>query len=200
MGQYAATTFGEHGWPGLRLFTSDTASHMFMLLPVGEAIRWLESLTSDDPEVLLGFAEKQLAAGRYRDAVAALRRAKTLKMTDSQKLRTDNLAKPIDAKAKAGADEFLPKIQKNADGSWVNGFLAYRDEFEFADAAREVMAAFETLRKQHEPLAQKAFGEGLTAFRQGKRDEGFAKYQEIVDKDYASSRYRNIKEQLKSRK
>jgi hypothetical protein len=70
----------------------------------------------------------------------------------------------------------------------------------FADAAREVMGAFEALRKQHEPAAQKAFGEAIAAFRQGKRDEGFAKYQEIVDKDYASSRYRNLKEKLKSRK
>ena len=42
--------------------------------------------------------------------------------------------------------------------------------------------------------------EAMTLFRQGKRDEGFAKYQEIVDKDYASARYRNIKEQLKARK
>jgi predicted esterase len=200
MGSYAAGAFGESNWPAFHFFTSDTAGHMFARLPVGEAIRWLESLSSDDPEGLLSFAEKQLAAGRYRDAIAALRRAKTLKLTDPQKLRADNLAKPIDAKAKAGADEFLPKIKKNADGSWVDGFLAYRDEFEFADAAREVMGAFEALRKQHEPAAQKTFGEALTAFQQGKRDEGFAKYQEIVDKDYAASRYRNIKEQLKSRR
>ena len=199
LGQYAASTFGEHGWPGLRLFASDTASHMFMLLPVGEAIRWLESLSSDDPEVLLGFADKQAAASHYRDAIAAIRRAKALKLTDSQKQRADTLSKSIDARAKTGADEFLPRIRKNADGSWIDGFLAYRDEFEFADAAREVMGAFEALRKQQEPLADKSYGEAMTAFRQGKRDEGYAKYQEIVDKDYASSRYRNIKEQLSSR-
>jgi predicted esterase len=200
MGSYAAGAFGESNWPAFHFFTSDTAGHMFARLPVGEAIQWLESLSSDDPVVLLGFAEKQLAAGRYRDAVAALRRARTLELTGPQERRADNLSQSIDAKAKAGADEFLTKIRKNADGSWVDGFLAYRDEFEFADAARKVMDAFEALRKQHEPLAEKAFGEALTAFRQGKRDEGYAKYQEIVDKDYASSRYRSIKEQLKSRK
>ena len=200
MGQYAAALFGESNWPAFHFFASDTAGHMFGLLPVGEAIRWLEAMASDDPEVLLGFAEKQAEASHYRDAIAALRRAKTLKLTDPQKPRADRLAKTIDAKAKAGADEFLPKIKKNADGSWVDGFLAYRDEFEFADAAREVMAAFEALRKQHEPLAQKAFGEARAAFRQGKRDEGYARFQEIVDKDYAASLYRNIKEQLKSRK
>ena len=200
MGEYAASLFGESSWPAVHFFTSDTAGHMFGLLPVGEAIRWLEAIASDDPEVLLGFAEKQAEAGRYRDAIAAMRRAKSLKLADAQKSRADRFAKAIDAKARPGADEFLAKIKKNADGSWVNGFLAYRDEFEFSDAAREVMAAFESLRKQHEPAAQKAFGEARAAFQQGKQDQGYAKFREIVDKDYAASNYRSVKGQLKSRK
>ena len=199
-GRYAAGLFGEHGWPGLRLFTSDTAGHMFMLLPVGEAIRWLEAMASDDPEVLIAFAEKQAGAGHYRDAIAALRSLKGLKQSDAVKERADRLRASIDAKAKAKADEFLPKIKANADGSWVDGFLAFRDEFEFADAARPAMDAFEALRKQQEPAAQKAFQEGLTLFRQGKQAEGYARYQEIVDKYYASPRYRNIKLQLEARK
>jgi predicted esterase len=200
LGRYAATLFGESGWPAFHFFTSDTAGHMFARLPVGEAIRWLEALASDDPEALLGFAEKQAEAGRYRDAIAALRRARTLKLSDPQKQRADRLGTAIDVKAKAGANEFLPKIGKNADGSWIDGFLAYRDEFEFADAAREVMSAFETLRKQHEPAAQRAFGEARAAFQRRNQDQGYAKYQEIVDKDYASPLYRNVKEWLKARK
>jgi hypothetical protein len=200
MSQYAAGAFGEHGWPGLRLFASDTAAHMFMRLPVGEAIRWLEAMASDDPEVLVAFAEKQAEAGRYRDAVAALRNLKGLKQTDAQKQRADRVRASIDAKAKPKADAFLPQIQANKDGSWVDDFLAFRDEFEFADAARPAMEAFDALRKQQEPAAQKAFQDALMLFRQGKRDEGFAKYREIVEKDYASTRYRNIKEQLEARK
>ena len=62
------------------------------------------------------------------------------------------------------------------------------------------MDAFEALRKKQEPAAQRPFQEAMMLFRQGKQDEGYAKYQEIVDKDYASARYRNIKEQLKARK
>jgi predicted esterase len=199
-GRYAAGLFGEHGWPGLRLFTSDTAGHMFMLLPVGEAIRWLKAMASDDPEVLVAFAEKQAQAGHYRDAIAALRNLKDLKQSEAVKQRADGLRASIDAKAKAKADEFLPKIKANADGSWVDGFLAFRDEFEFADAARPAMDAFEALRKQQEPAAQKAFQEGMMLFQQGKQAEGYARYQEIVDKYYASPRYRNIKEQLEARK
>ena len=63
-------------------------------------------------------------------------------------------------------------MAKNANGSWVDGFLAYRDEFEFAERRPKVMGIFEALRKQHEPLAEKAFGEGLTALRQGKPTKG----------------------------
>jgi predicted esterase len=200
MSRYAAGNFGEHGWPGLRLFTSDTAGHGFMLLPVGEAIRWLEAMASDDPEVLVAFAEKQAGTGRYRDAIAALRNLKGLEQTDAQKPRADRLRASIDAKARAKADEFRPRIKANADGSWVDDFLAFRDDFEFADGARPAMEAFEALRKQQEPAAQRAFQEANMLFRQGKQDEGYAKYKEIVDKDYASTRYRNIMEQLKARK
>ena len=132
MGDYAASLFGESNWPALCFFTSDTAGHMFGLLPVGDAIRWLEALASDDPDVLLGFAEKQAEAKRYRDVIAALYRARALKLTDPQKARADRLTQAVNAKAKAGADEFLPKIRANADGSWVDGFLSYRDQFEFA--------------------------------------------------------------------
>ena len=38
------------------------------------------------------------------------------------------------------------------------------------------------------------------AFQQGRRDEGYAKYQEIVDKYYAASSYRNVKRWLAERK
>jgi predicted esterase len=200
MGRYAAATFGENGWPAIRLFTSDTAGHMFVHLPVGEAIRWLEAMASDDPEVLVAFAGKQAEAGRYHDAIAALRKAKGLKQTDAQRQRADRLRASIDAKAKSKADGLLPRIKANADGSWVDDFLAFRDEFEFADGARGAMDAFAALREQHEPAARRVFEEAMMLFRQGKQDQGYAKYQEIVDRYYASPRYRNIKEQLKARK
>jgi hypothetical protein len=82
----------------------------------------------------------------------------------------------------------------------LDDFLAFRDEFEFADGARAAMDAFAVLRRQHEAPARRAFEEAIMLFRQGKSDQGYAKYQEIVDKFYASPRYRNVKEQLQARK
>lgn len=199
MSQYAAGAFGESSWPALRFFTSDDAGHRFMLLPVGEAIRWLEAQASDDPSVLVSFAEKEAKAGHYRDAIAALRRAATLRPSGDVKQRVDKLNATINARARPKAEALARKIKTSQDGRWIDDFLAFRDEFEFADAARRVMDAFDALRKKQDSEAQKTFNEAITAFRQGKQADGYARYQEIVDKYYASSWYRKVKEQLKSR-
>ena len=200
MARHAAGQFNEHGWPGRRLFADDSSGHMFMRLPVGEAIRWLEAMASDDPDVLLPFARTQSGAGHDRDAIAALQRLEGLKQTDAQKQEADALRAAIDAKARPKAEAFLSKIKANADGSWIDDFLAFRDEYEFDAAARPAMEAFEALRKQQEPAARKTYQEAIMLFRQGKRDEGHAKYREIVEKSYASSRYRDVKRRLDERK
>jgi predicted esterase len=200
MGQYAATLFGESGWPAFHFFTDDTAAHMFARLPVGPAIRWLESLASKDPKALIDFAAKSRSNKAYRDALAAIARARTLPLDDAQKRRLDELTREIDAQAAPGAAKYLPLIREAKDGAWIEGFLAYRDDFEFAPAAREVMAAFAELRKNHDAPAQKAFGEARQLFQQGKQDEGYAKYKEIVEKDYASPQYRIVKRWLDERK
>jgi predicted esterase len=199
-GQYAATVFGEAGWPAFRFFTDDAGGHMFARLPVGAAIRWLEFQAADDPARLLEFAASQLEQKAYRDAIAAANRARTLKPNESQQRQLDELTRAIDDQAAPGAAKYLPLVQEAKDGTWIDGFLAFRDDFEFAGASREVMAAFAKLRAQHEAPAQKAFGEARQLFQQGKQDEGYAKYREIIEKHYASSLYRNVKRSLDDRK
>ena len=199
-GSYAAGLFLDAGWPAVRLFTDDNAAHMFGRLPVGPAIRWLEALASDDPKVLLDFAERRLKESGRRDAIAAARKAKGLKIDAQAKTRLDRLAKDLDAQAAPKAATFLESIQANKDNSWVDGFLAFRDDFEYADAASAAMAAFNDLRAKHDPPASKAMGEARGAFQQGRRDEGYAKAKEVVDKYYASYSYRLAKKWLAERK
>jgi predicted esterase len=206
MGEYAARTFGEAGWPALRFFADTTdAGHRFGLLPVGEAIRWLEAQTSDDIERLLDFAERRMnAEGGKRDAVAALNRAgaTTPELTGAVKARFERLSREIDEQTIAGAQKFLPKIcDAQIDGkTWIDAFLAFRDEFEFAPGARELMEAFDRLRAAHNGPAEKLLNEANAAFQQGKRDDGYAKYQEILEKYFASSSYRNVKQWLAERR
>jgi predicted esterase len=199
-GQYAASLFGEANWPAFRFFTDETAGHMFARLPVGQAIRWLESYASNDPETLIKFADSRLHQKAYRDAIAALRLAHTMKLDDNQKRHAKVLSDLVEAQTAAGTTKYLALIHQAKDGSWIDNFLAFRDEFEFADSAHEVMAAFAELRVHHKDLAQKAFTEAREAFQQGKQDEGYGKYREIVEKYYASPLYRNVKRWLEERK
>jgi predicted esterase len=200
MGQYAATVFGEADWPAFRFFADDAGGHMFARLPVGPAIRWLESHASNDQMTLIDFAASQLSRKNYRDAIAALRRARTLNLNESQKRRAEELGRSIDAQASADAAKYLPLIREAKDGSWIDGFLAFRDDFEFADAAQDVMATFGALRASQLDPAKKAFGEARQSFQQGKQYEGYAKYREIVEKYYASPLYRSVKRWLAERK
>jgi predicted esterase len=200
MGEYAANLFGESGWPGLRFFADDTAGHNFSALPVAAAIRWLESLAARDSKALLDFAEARENEGAHRDAIAALVRARTLKLDAAQTARAETLARAIDSKAASAAKDLLARIKADQDSSWVDAFRAYRDDFEFADGAKEVMTAFRAVRSKHAVPAKLALDEARAAFQQGKRDEGYAKYQEIVDKYYAAPVYRIVKGWLAERK
>jgi predicted esterase len=202
MGKYGATIFNEANWPALRFFADGSgAGHRFGLLPIDKAIRWLEAQSSDDPKKLLDFAEQGIKTKSYRDAIATLNRAGGMKLDAALKGRWDRMMKQVDAKAAAGAKPFLPKVTKGEEGkAWIDEFLKFRDDFEFAPASKEVMDAFAALRAKHEPEAKKAMNQANAAFRENKRDEGYAKYQEIVDKYYAASSYRNVKRWLAERR
>jgi predicted esterase len=187
---YAHDTFLDAGWRAVRLFADDNAGHMFARLPVGQAIRWLEALASDDPKVLLDFAERRLAESSPRDAIAAIKRARGMKLDAATMAKLDSMKKTIDGEAAPRAKTFLGRIKANTDRTWIDPFLIFRDEFEYADAAGDAMAAFDELRAKHNPPAAKAMGEARQAFNQGRRPDGYAKAQEVVDKYYASSAYR----------
>jgi predicted esterase len=199
-GSYAAGLFLDAGWPAVRFFADEDAAHMFGRLPVGPAIRWLEVLASDDAGALLDFAGRRIEESSHRDAIAAVRRAKGLTLDAPTRERLDRLARTIDDRAAPGARTFLEAIQTDKDNSWVDGFLAFRDEFEYAEAASGAMAAFNALRAKHDPPAKKAMGEARGSFNQGRRDEGYAKAKEVVDRYHASSSYRLARRWLAERK
>ncbi len=166
-GTYAYGLFRDAGWPAVRLFDHATAGHMFGLLPVGPAIRWLEAMSSDKPAVLLDFADKRLKEHGYRDAIAALRHAQGWSLDAPAKARLAKLEKTVKDTAAPKAKTYLATIRANKDSSWVDGFLAFRDDFEFADAATDAMAAFNELRAQQEKPAAELMGEARGLFQRG---------------------------------
>jgi hypothetical protein len=62
-----------------------------------------------------------------------------------------------------------------------------------------VMQAFNALRAEHEAPAKAALDQANAAFNQGRRGEGYTKYQEIVEKYYAAPSYRYVKRWLAER-
>jgi len=180
--------FVEHGFPFVRLFDHATAGHMFGLLPVDRAIDWLDAMSSGDAEKLKPYVESK----DPRIATTALLRSKDAKYAE--------VSARFEKQAAEGATKYLPLIEKNADSSWADGFYLWRDQYEFTDAAKPVMKAFYALRAEQEEAATKLVNEGRQATNQRRSDDGWAKYEEVVEKYPASSQYRKVKGWLKGRK
>jgi hypothetical protein len=148
---------------------------MFAVLPVDDAIQWLESMTSDDPATLVAFAEKQVAAKEWKDAIAAAERAKALD-------KGGKLASKIKAVTAAVAQEAGPRaktlekaIVGAKDDSWVADFDDFRGKFEFAEPAKAVMAAWRKLHDEHEKPAETLFFSARGDFNSNKPDDGYRK-------------------------
>ena len=56
-----------------------------------------------------------------------------------------------------------PSVHAQGKPGWIDPFLAYRDDFEFAPAARPVMAAFEEVRAEQSPRAQELYKQAAAA-------------------------------------
>ncbi len=200
MGKSAYESFLDGGFPSVRFFTHPSAAHMFARLPVEEAVRWLEAMTSDDAEGLLDLAEKRAAEGGYRDAISASGRAAALDQGKKLEKRLRAIQERIDKAAGETATRLEAAITDAKDDSWVEEFLVFRSDFEFAPAARGTMKAYEALRAKHEAPAETLWYAAREDFQAEKKSEGYEKLQEIVEKYYASSWYHYAKGWLKERR
>ncbi|MFN0205995.1 MAG: hypothetical protein ACKVS6_06740 [Planctomycetota bacterium] len=193
MSKDAYTNFLDDGFLSIRLFTHKTAAHMYGLLPVDEAIRWIRGMASDRPEELIKFAQLQFDAGSYRDAAEALTRARNLDKAGKYKTSIASIYSQVTKLAEPEALSFAEQIIKNQDSSWVDGFFAFRERFGALDCARPALDAFAKLRAAHREPAEKLYNEALGDFQNGKKSDAYAKCKEIIDKYYASPRYARAK-------
>lgn len=199
MGRSAHESFQDDAFPALRLFTDPRAAHMFARLPVEEAVRWLESMTADDPRTLLAFAQSQFGKGEFRDALAVADRAARLDTRKRYSSKIRSLRKAVDKKAAPQVKALAKAMARAADDSWVADFMKFRAQFEFADSAKGVLQAYGTLREKHEKPARDLWYAARRDFQAKRRDEGYKKYEEIVAKYYGSSWYRYAKRSLERR-
>ena len=179
-GEYCYERMQDGGFPMLRFFTDPSAAHMFARLPVEEAVRWLEAITSDDAGELARFAEGASEQGQWRSAVAALARARDLGVYDA-------LLESAEARVEeAGAEEaerLLALIRRDADNGWVDDFWAFREHFAFAPFAEGLMEAYAELRQEHAKRADELFYGSRGEDDAEKRD---AMRRELLEECYAS--------------
>lgn len=193
--RYAFERLRSHGFGRLALFAPDRG-HAFDFLPLDEVMAWLEGLASAEPARLEAFATAQAEAGRWRDVAAALVRADELRLGP----RLAAVARRLDAEASREAPRHLAAIRADDGPAWVEPYLAWQDAFEYAPAAREVVAAYRAIQARHDPEARRLVSEAQAAFRSGRAEEGWARYEEVVTRCYASKMYRIVQAWLADRR
>ena len=165
---------------------SPNAGHAFDFLPVGDAIKYLDAVTSSDVGVLADFAEQKTEDEEWHDVGATVLRARELGMEEQlQESFAD-----FEAAAEKDAATHLNAVESNTDGSWIDSFLPWYDQFAASAAAKPAVEAFNKLRAAHTPKAKQLETEARKAFRAKKADEGWDKYRETIDNFYASPQYR----------
>lgn len=199
-GKDAYEIFEDDAFPMVRLFTHKTAAHMFGLLPIEDAVRWLEAFSSDDPEALTAFATKLAGEKQYHDAAAALRRAAELDKSGKFKDKISAAFDPIHKLCAEEAAKLSPLIEKNENGAWVDGFLTFREKFGGCEAAAPLLKQFSALREKHQKPADALVGEARADFQNNKSAAGYDKYEEVKNKYYASTWFRRVSRWVRERK
>lgn len=113
--------------------------------------------------------------------------------------QAERLFNIIDAQAQPLAVKFEALIRENENNSWIDAFLRFRSEFEFAPVAATAMDEFRRLQQQHSTPAEKLFSGARELDSSNKTEEANRKYMEIVNKFYASKRYSFAKKRLADR-
>ena len=200
MAKSAYESFLDEGFPMIRLLVTKDAGHPFIFLPVEEGIRWLESMSSDDPRALLASAQGAFVRREYRDALAYLAREEEFDRTATHVSAAKALRQRIEQLATPRATKLEALIRENKGNEWMPEFQVFRAQFEFTEAASPVMAAYSKLREQQERPAEKLWADARQAFQQGDKARGYQLCENIVGNYCASSYYRYARQTLDERR
>lgn len=199
MSTSAFRSFVDDGFPMMQLFDDTKAGHMFANLPIPDAIEWLETMTSDLPAEILQSSVRLWKADQFHDALGLAHRLESMTLESPTATQFGEFQTVVSSHVSPVADGLLKSITANANGTWVQDYHRFYANFGFSADAKPVVAAYRQLAKKHKDEGNKLYSEARRLFQQQKKDEGYAKCQEIVDKFYASSRYRTVKTWLDNR-
>lgn len=189
-GEVCYSSLVDGGFPSARFFTDEHAAHMFARLPVDDAIRWLDAMTSGDGSALVSQATEAAADKRWRDVAAAVRLGRAVELGKGGQVRLDKAAKALESAAKRPLAKLESAVLADRNGDWVEDFLVFREQFAFTDAAQTVMAAYAKLRSEHQEPADDLFWKQRAEKDEAERDR---MRRQIVEEFYASSWFEMVK-------
>lgn len=188
MSTYGRDALQDGGFPALRLFSDAKAGHPWAFLPVDDALRWLEEMTSGDADGLERFATRSLAEQHYRDALAALDRLAELAPARAEAVAA--LRAKVDAAALNELAHLTKLVAADKDDAWVDDFWRFRAEFALAPSAQGLMRAYADLRAKHQGPADELFRRARGLEDDQKKQE---LWRELVAKYHASRWYPLVK-------
>ena len=183
-GQYIRDRYDGSGFPLMKLINPEMG-HPYDFLPIGDAIEYLDALSTTDTKVLVDYANKAAKAKDWATVSAALVRADAIKAR--KKLAAAE--KKLDKQAKKDAERYAELLKKGEGGDWVDEFTTWRRLYYGAPCAAAAMKAYAKLKKKHDERAEELVNEARAAFRKRDQATGKAKWQEVVDDYWASGRY-----------
>ena len=200
MAAYAYRKLVEDGFKEVRMFENNGA-HMFAMLPVNQAIEWLEIVTSEDAGRLLPLAKQHFDRERYRVALSLYRRAKESRIEEEQRVEIEEMIKDIQSIADVESRKLVDLITKNESNKWVSRYHRFQNQFRDTESGKAVQSVYEELKKRHERPAERLFfaARRIIQSKAKSKDEAYAMLQEIVDDYYASTHYLLAKEWLENR-
>lgn len=183
-GLYIRDRYDGSGFP-LAKFINPEAGHPYDFLPIGDAIEYLDALSTKDTKVLADYASQAAEAQDWSAVSSALVRADTIKAR--KKLAAAEAL--LDAKAQRGAERYVDLLKKGDGGDWVDEFTEWRRKFHAAPCAAEAMKIFRKLRSKHDKPATDLVNEARAANRKRDRQTARAKWQEVADDYWAAGYY-----------
>jgi poly(3-hydroxybutyrate) depolymerase len=172
-GDAAYGSFLDVDFPALKLFAPSEGAHMFALLPVEPAVRWLDEMTAEEPAKVVAALRTCVEAKRWRDVSALLERLKRVDTKGAHRGAAESAKKSVEAAAAAAAKPLRAKMKADKDGGWAEDFLAFRDAFGLSDAAKPVVADYAARRESQSKKAAELWGAARAAWN--RKDDAAAK-------------------------
>jgi pimeloyl-ACP methyl ester carboxylesterase len=197
-GDAAFAAFLDVDFPALRFFAPKEGAHMFALLPVEPAVRWLHEMTSDEPAKLAATLRTCVEEKRWRDVGALLERLKRLDAKGAHRGATESAKKALEAAAAAATKTVRTKMKNEKNDGWVEAFVEFRTDFALSDAARPALTEYASRRTSQSKQAAELWGAARAAWN--RQDAAAAKKacEELMRTCPATVEYRYARNALRN--